>query len=139
MKHILKQAIILLMLGNVAELCEAKSYANPMDMKGNQVTLIGRLSRTGSNGVNSVPANPAPQPVTVEQNPANLVITFLSSLGNLNIMVINEQGYPVYQKTVNAVNGANHTINSQSWNTGTYTILIADFLGGILSGEFRIP
>ncbi len=138
MKHVLKRTVILLMLvGFTSGVCEV--YAKVMDMKGNYVTMMGRLGHTGHNGVKSVPVNPEPQPVTVEQNTTSVVVSFLSSLGNLNITVMNEQGYPVYQKTVNAVSGASHTISSLSWSSGSYTILITDALGGALMGEFQIP
>lgn len=130
--------VVLTLLGF---LCFEFSGAKELDMmKTNaKVMLTGGLGRPQSNGVFSAPVKPDNDPVVVNQNPGNIVISFNVTYGNLSVRLINKTGLPVFTTNVNAQAGTALTINTQSLKTGTYTLKISDAFGGCLTGEINIP
>lgn len=104
------------------------------------IPIHGSLLRPKRMSVGVSPASgqqPVTVPVAAQQNPTNVEVTFLSNLGSLTIQVVNAQGAPVYQQTVNAVAGGRLVIDTLNWPAGTYTILILDEWGGCLEGQFE--
>jgi len=82
--------------------------------------------------------NPQTPPVEAFQNATDVLLVFNGNLGSLNIEVLEEVGDTVFKTTVNATTGSTLTINTGSWESGTYTLLITDGLGGYLEGIFEI-
>lgn len=101
--------------------------------KSNPITLSGSLLGPGRMSV-----GPKVQPVAVYQNPTNIEVVFSSNSGNLNIVVTNQYGYPVYQRTVNATAGGNVIISTQGWAAGAYTISITNEDNRCVEGAFAI-
>ena len=101
------------------------------EIKAKKVNMIGTLAtHTTKSSSNS-------QPLVVVQNKDNLEVYFQSSLGNLNINVVNEYGYPVFQSSVNATAGSSYSISTKRWSKGHYTISISNSQGR-MKGEFLI-
>ena len=78
------------------------------------------------------------QPIDVYQYENHLQVNFLSSLGVLNIVVVDDFETIVFQTTKNATANSNITIDTEEWESGEYTLLIMDELGGSLEGSFLI-
>jgi len=72
------------------------------------------------------------------KNATCVQLNFLVDLGSLEIEVVDGEGNPVFQTTVNATEGSRMKINTGSWATGKYTLVITDGLGGRLEGNFVI-
>jgi len=109
--------------------CAAKASAkNPP----HAVDLKGKLDVSGPI------RNPQTPPVEAFQNATDVLLVFNGNLGSLNIEVLDEVGDTVFKTTVNATAGSTLTINTGSWGSGTYTLLITDGLGGYLEGVFEI-
>ena len=104
-------------------------FAVPGPIK--KILLVGELKTPSGKGSQS-------QPVELIQYEDYLELNFLSSLNALTIKVANEQNQTVYQKTVDVAAGSTLTIDTQEWEAGKYTLLIADEDGGTLEGEFLI-
>ena len=103
-----------------------------LSVKAKKLHLYGKLA-TGT--VRSESNN---QPLLVIQNSHNIEVYFQSSLGSLNIYVVNRYGYPVFQRSVNAVSGSTFSISTKGWGWGYYTIHIEDSHNGCLHGDFEI-
>jgi len=81
--------------------------------------------------------NPS-SPVEVFQNSTGIELSFLCDLGDLCIEVTDESGAAVFQTVVKASAGSSLPIDTSSWDTGEYTLVITDKLGGCLEGYFVI-
>jgi len=95
------------------------------------IDLQGRLA--GSGDMRSQGAQ-----VEAFKNATCVQLNFLVDLGSLEIEVVDGEGNPVFQTTVNATEGSRMKINTGSWATGKYTLVITDGLGGRLEGNFVI-
>lgn len=125
----MKKVLFLVCLWSIIGVGHA-STASLLDIKKSKIALHQLIATTT---VKSAPATPA---VEAYQNDTDLEIRFNRNLGNVNVVVTNKWGYPVYQQTVNAAQGRVLTIPTQSWAAGTYTIRILDGQGGGLEGQF---
>jgi len=95
------------------------------------ILLEGKLIGSG-------PMRNSTPPVEAYQNATDVLLVFNSNLGRLNIEVLDEVGDTVFKTTVNATTGSTLTIDTSSWESGVYTLLITDGLGGFLEGVFEI-
>ena len=109
--------------------CEAKTNAK---ITTSIIFLKGKLMEPGTI------RNPQTPPVEAYQNAAGVTLLFNCNIDSLSVEVLNEAGDTVYQTKVNAVAGSTLSINASNWASGTYTLLIADGLGGCLEGYFEI-
>ena len=101
-----------------------------LSSKASKITMQGNLVAGGS-------AKSTTSPLEVYQDDTHIGINFHSNLGNLYVVIVNQYGYPVYQKQVNATNGSNLTISTSSFSSGSYTIYIGNSQG-YMEGEFEI-
>lgn len=108
--------------------------AKPHSVK--QIMLQGELPKPVLLKSATIPAGPAAAPVTAWLDGSDIKIEFGCTLGNLTITVVNEQGFPVYQRTVNATAGNRLNISTRGWSNGNYTLLITNASGGYLEGQF---
>jgi len=105
--------------------------------KGNEKTdsivLKGNLEGKGP-----IRSQTMQSPVVAYQNSTCIQLVFLDDLGKLTISVDDQTGYNIYLTTVNATDGSTLSIDTSSWESGVYTLLITDGLGGFLEGVFEI-
>ena len=95
-----------------------------------QITLKGQLDIPKGKSVT--------MPVEAYQTIGDLQVNFLTSLGDLNIAVVDEANQSVFQTDVNATAGSKLIIDLCGWESGEYTLLITNGLGGCLEGQFEI-
>ena len=114
------------------------TYAKP-NVIGLEVLDLKKISKIYMKGsIHSGPlAKSTTTPLEVYQEDTHIGINFHSNLGHLYVVVVNQYGYPVYQKQVNAANGSNLTISTNSFSSGSYTIYIGNSQG-YMEGEFTI-
>ena len=97
---------------------------------------ISKIYMKGSLNTGAV-AKSATSPLDVHQSDTHVGINFHSNLGQLYVVIVNQYGYPVYQKSVNATNGSSLSISTRNWSIGSYTIYISN-MQGRMEGEFTI-
>jgi len=114
------------------------TYAKPVDKGFEFMDLkkIGKIYMKGSMNTGT-PAKSGSSPLEVSQDAQQVIVYFLSNLGSLNIVVVDQQGLPVYQKSVNATSGSALSISTRFWSRGNYTIYIGNSQG-YMEGEFLI-
>jgi len=78
------------------------------------------------------------QPLEVFLIGNDLKVNFFDCLGNLKIVVADENGMSVYQQTVNTCVTQSVTIDIQNLPAGRYCIIITDEHGGRIEGWFEI-
>ena len=101
--------------------------------------VLKKVSKIYMKGyLNSAPSRSTSSPLEVYQANNDIYVCFLSNMGRLNVIVVNQDGTQIYQQTVNATGGNSLTISTGSWQNGNYAIYIADKQGGIMGGEFSI-
>ena len=123
--------ILCLMLANITFTESKAKNLDLLDLKKEcKIYMKGRLSGDS-------PAKSAASPLEVYQEDTHIGINFHSNLGYLYVVVVNQYGYPVYQKQVNAANGSNLIISTRSFSSGSYTIYISN-TQGYMEGEFAI-
>jgi hypothetical protein len=69
---------------------------------------------------------------------SELDIDFLSDVGSIDVVVYNESGNAVYQKTVNTPIEHNLTIDVSDWELGNYEIRFVSSEDQFMYGEFEI-
>jgi len=77
-------------------------------------------------------------PVEVFQYEYHLQVKFLSSLGALNIVVVDDLGLTAFQTSVNATAGSSLTIDTDEWEGGNYSIKICNGSNQCVEGSFII-
>ena len=124
MKRFLFISIICVICGGIFHTANAR-------VKSQKVILYGSLAKPGL-------MRSTQQPVEAYQNSANIQLDFLLDLGDLVIEVVDQNSVVVYQNTIDATEGGTLFIDTQEWEAGKYTLLIADEEGGTLEGVFNI-
>jgi len=89
----------------------------------------------------AVPSPKSPsicESVKVVQQASGITVSFNANLGNLIVEVVDSAGDVVFQQKVNATAGSNLPIDTQDWESGTYTIRILNEQGNGCEGCFEI-
>lgn len=124
--------IILCCLAGIAGIYPVRSETHKeADTKSKKIHLKGALGGTGTMKA------PAILPVEAYQNDTNIEVCFNRDMGYQNVVVTNQWGFPVFQRTVNATPGSRLVIPTQNLASGVYTIKIIG-QNSIYEGQFEI-
>ncbi|MDR2040616.1 MAG: DUF3244 domain-containing protein [Bacteroidales bacterium] len=128
----MRKLLLILSMGlivSVSEISALSGVAVLPEETQNYVVTRGRIG--ARNGVKATE-----ETVVVYQYDDRLEVIFWEAVGNVTITVMNEFGYPMYNRTVNSDPDTPVVITTSTWASGIYSIYLTDPLGGYLNEFF---
>jgi len=123
----MKSLIIIICLACFGSLFSTNTSKN---IPPSQIALKGKLAGNGL--MRNIP------PIEAYQNAFEVLLVFNSNLGSLNVEVVDDLGFTVFQTTVNATAGSNLTIYTNALEGGEYSIHICNGSNECAEGSFVI-